>query len=69
MEGRTHKISLQGRKRGAIGITYRITDVITLKDGQELGDAIYEKYELIQSLRVDGKQLLVEKLKFKTNSQ
>lgn len=64
MSGKKHKISIQGRKRGAIGITYRITDTITLKDGQELGDAIYEKYELIQSLRVDGKQLLVENLKF-----
>lgn len=57
------RVSFIGRKRGAIGITYTIFDILEVKDGFN-GDALYDKYECISSLYVDGKAVKTDELKF-----
>jgi hypothetical protein len=63
-EGRK-KVSFIGRKRGAVGITYRIAEIWYVEEGQYFGDLLYDKFELISDLSVDGIKVSAQELKFK----
>ena len=47
----TYKIHFIGRLNNAIGITYPITEVVTVEEGKDPILKLYEKYEHIRVLR------------------
>ena len=51
----TYNIEFTGRKAGAIGVVYNITDKIDAKNEQEFIDKLYKKYDNISMLKINGK--------------
>ena len=50
-----YNIEFIGRKAGAIGVIYKITDKIDAKDEQEFIYKLYKKYDNISMLKINGK--------------
>ena len=51
-------VSFVGRLSGAIGITYKINDVLEMpkeSTHDEINLKLYDKYELISKLKINGK--------------
>lgn len=59
------KVEFVGRTKGAIGITYKITDEFECAT-EQVGTMLYSKYEHISQLRVNGEYLSLDMLQFKS---
>ena len=50
---KTFKISFTGRKNGAIGIFYRITEKVKAESKESAINKLYEKYEHITNITIN----------------
>jgi hypothetical protein len=56
--------SFTGRQTGAIGITYKITHTYEANSLEDANTILYTDYEIFHGLRVNGKHLPFDKIKF-----
>lgn len=60
-----YDVSIIGRTRGAIGVTHSINDIIEAEDDIDFANKLYDKYELISYIKVNGKILSHSEIQFK----